>query len=274
MARTVHLNDSFFGRNIGTIGDDGSIRLPDGIWGERVVGHLEKDGIYIPDGLGRKKVIDISPLGRMYLVEDAGLFTRGTWVGSIDADGRVSDANHKIVAELRKGSNDKRDVVDGIFDADEEEADKKKAEPSKYPPKINVTFITIIGVALGAIFAWVVSFQVTPTLFHSGSIDASEKVGLAVILLITTVVIVVVAVKSREGVLATLASCLTMGTLAATLSFAAYILIADPPVGVGEWFLFVFFMPFVCFCWAAAGTVVVALPIIMLKAITGKRKSL
>lgn len=267
MARTVHLNDSFFGHNVGTIGDDGSIRLPDGIWGERVVGHLEKDGIYIPDSLGRRKVIDITPLGRMYLVEDAGLFARGTWVGSIDADGRVSDTNHKIVAELRKGSNGEQDVVDDIFPSDEKEADKKRAGSGENPPIPNVSLITIIGIALGAIFAWVASFQVTPTLFRSGSIDASEKVGLAVILLIMTVVIVIIAVKSREGVLATLASCLTMGTLTAVLSFAAYIFIADPPVGVGEWLLFVFFMPFVCFCWAAAGTVVVALPISALRAI-------
>ena len=273
MGRTIHLNDSFFGRDAGTIDEDGTIKLPNGIWGSQTVGYLEKDGVYVPDGWGKRKVIDISPLGHMYLMEDAGLFSRGTWVGSISPDGEVLDTDRRAVAELRKGLGDGRDVIDDFFGTNEGDGSDGEDEtgpgmgagtttgPGPEPePGIGVTLLKIGAVILVPLAMWAIVSH-TPALLTSESITAGGKAGTAVTLLITAVTVAVISLKSEQGVLPTLIGCLGAGTLAAILSFGAYTLIADPPTGIGDWLLFLLFMPFVCFCWTAATSAVVALPI-------------
>lgn len=267
MGRTIHLNDSFFGRNAGTIDDDGTIRLPDGIWGSQTVGYLEKDGVYVPDGWGRRKVIDISSLGHMFLMEDAGLFSRGTWVGSISPDGEVRDTDRRAVAELRKGLGDGSDTVTEIFGSSEGEGKDDETDDEPGPgtitepkPIIPLALITFGGVVLALAAMWTIVSH-TPALLTSESISAGGQVGVAVTLLFTAVTTVFVSLKSEQGVLSTLVDCLGAGTVVAILTFGAYTLIADPPAGLGDWLLFLLFMPFVCFCWAAATSALVALPI-------------
>lgn len=234
------------------------------------MGHLERDGIYVPDGLKRRKVIDVSPLGHMYLMEDAGLFSRGTWVGSITPDGEVRDTDRRVVAELRKGSGDGSDAVDEIFGADEGKGEDGKIgigpETHTTPgPGISAVLIMVGGIVLTAAAIWVIVSH-TPALLTSESVSAGGKMGLIITLLLTAATVAVISLKSEQGVLPTLTECLWAGTLAATLSFGVYTLIADPPAGLGDWLLFLLFMPFVCFCWAAATSVVVALPICGIKA--------
>lgn len=263
MSRRIHLNDSFFGHDAGTIDDAGTIKLPDGIWGSQTVGYLERDGIYIPDGWGRRKVIDISPVGNMFLMEDAGPFSHGTWVGSITPDGEVRDTDRRVVAELRKESGGGSDVIDEIFgeggETDDEPGSGKKPGPGS-GPGIGAALLKVVGIVLVPAAMWAIVSH-TPALLTSESISAGGKVGTAVTLLLTAATAAVVSLKSEQGVLPTLVECLGAGTLAATLSFGAYTLIADPPAGLGDWLLLLLFMPFVGFCWAAAASAVVALPI-------------
>lgn len=261
------MNDSFFGRDVGTIDDDGTIRLPDGIWGSQAVGYLEKDGVYVPDGWGRRKVIDISPLGHMYLMEDAGLFSRGAWVGSIAPAGEVRDTDRRTVAELRKGLGDGNDIIDEIFGVDEDEDGKTgvgtgtRTSPG---PGIAAVLLRVGGIVLAPAAIWAIVSN-TPAVLASESVSAGGKMGLATTLLLTAATVAFVSLKSEQGVLATLVEGLGAGTLVAILSFGAYTLIADPPTGPGDWLLFLLFMPFVCFCWAAATSAVVALPISVVK---------
>ena len=268
MSRTIHVNDSFFGHDAGRIEDDGTIKLPDGIWGHQTVGYIEKDGIYIPDGLGKRKVIDISSQGHMYLMEDAGLFSRGTWVGSIDPDGRVSDTDHRTVAELRKGLGEGSDTIDAIFHADEGEDGKTGAGTgTRTSPGSGIVaaLFMVSGVVLVPLAMWAIVSH-TPALLTSESISAGGKMGVAVTLLLTAVAVAFVSLKSEQGVFLTLLECIDVGTLAANISFGGYTLIVDPPTGLGDWLLFVLFMPFVGFCWAAVTSVIVALPICGVKA--------
>lgn len=268
MSRTIHVNDSFFGHDAGRIENDGTIKLPDGIWGHQTVGYIEKDGIYIPDGLTRRKVIDISPQGHMYLMEDASLFHRGTWVGSIDPDGRVRDTDRRTVAELRKGLDEGSDTIDEIFGVDGGRDGKTGVGPGTRTspgPGIVASLLMVSGVILIPLAIWAIISH-TPALLTSESISAGGKMGVTVTLLLTAVAVAFVSLKSERGVFLTLRESLGAGTLAAILSFGAYVLIADPPTGLGDWLLFVLFTPFICFCWAAVTSVVVALPISGIKA--------
>lgn len=265
MARTIHLNEGFFGRSIGTIDDSGAIKLPDGIWGERIIGHIRKDGVYIPDGIyGERKVIDISPLGHMYLTEDAGLFCHGTWLGSIDADSRVFDTDRRAVAELRKGIGDSGDVIDEITGVSG--GGETGGKPRPAGPGIPVPLLAVGGavLALGAMWA-IVSH--TPALFTSASIGWLSKLGVAVTLLLTAIAVFVVSAASEQGLLSTLADCLGAGTFVAILAFGAYTLIFDPPTGPENWILVVLFLPIICACWAVAASVIVGLPVYVIKAV-------
>lgn len=268
MSRTIHVNDSFFGHDAGRVETDGTIKLPDGIWGHQTVGYIEKDGIYVPDGWGRRKVIDISSQGHMYLMEDTGLFSHGTWVGSIDPDGRVSDTDRRTVAELRKGLGEGSDTIDEIFRTDEDEDGKTgTGSGTRTSPGSGIVaaLFMVSGVVLVPLAIWAIVSH-TPALLTSESISAGGKMGVAVTLLLTAVAVAFVSLKSERGVFLTLLESLGAGTLAAILSFGAYVLIADPPTGLGDWLLFVLFTPFICFCWAAVTSVVVALPISGIKA--------
>lgn len=275
MARTIHLNDSFFGRDAGTIDDDGTIKLPDGIWGSRTVGYLERDGIYVPDGWSRRKVIDISPLGHMYLMEDAGLLSRGTWVGSITPAGEVRDTDRVTVAELRKGLGSGSDAVDAIFETGEGDENEGETGPGTGTgttigpgpePGVGTVLLKICAVILVPIAMWVIVSS-TPALLTSESVTAGGKLGVAVTLLLTAIAVAIVSLGSGQGVLATLLECVSAGTVVAILSFGAYVLIADAPTELGDWLLLLLFGPFVCFCWAAATTIVVGLPISAIRAI-------
>lgn len=271
MSRTIHLNDSFFGHDVGIVDDDGTVKLPNAIWGSHTVGHLERDGIYVPTRCGKRKVIDITH-GHMYLLEDAGPFSRGTWVGSISSDGEVRDTDRRVVAELRK-SGDGSDVIDEIFGEDkggeadgEPDSSRKTGAITDPEPIIGLALLKAVGIVLVPMAMWAVISR-TPALLTSESVSAGGKMGLVIALLLTAATVAFVSLKSEQSVLSTLVECLGAGTLAATLSFGAYALIADPPTGFGDWLLFLLFMPFVCFCWSAATSVIIALPICGVRAV-------
>ena len=53
MSRTIHVNDSFFGHDAGRIETDGTIKLPDGIWGHQTVGTSRRTvSTFRTDGAG------------------------------------------------------------------------------------------------------------------------------------------------------------------------------------------------------------------------------
>lgn len=90
---------------VATIDDDGTVRVPDTWFSDKVVAHIREDGIYVegPGPLLKRRIARIDN-GRVYSVVDEGWLTYGKLIGSVDEDGTIRDARDRRVGEISGGS--------------------------------------------------------------------------------------------------------------------------------------------------------------------------
>lgn len=252
MAWIIHLNKGLFGTNIGEITDDGRIFFPDGLWGSKVVGYLYDDGIYVDSGLiTKKKIVDIAKDGNMYLTHDEGLFTHGTWVGSIRSDGKVFNTKGENVVDLTG------DEPLPIHDA---------PEPCNFPCSGTSGGVILFGL-FAAVFVlvavWVSLSSFFPML-NSSSISDNSKTGLVLTVVVMGAACGVTIWRKntvKQGLLCGLGSAWVIGALFFTL----YFWVTEGHSSMVDLILLVLGSALFGLGWAIGATVVVGVPLALVK---------
>lgn len=255
MTRKIHVSEGFFGRDIAEIDDDGRILMPEGIWGHKVVGYLKDDGIYIDSGImSQKRVIDIASDGNMYLTSDAGIFSYGTWVGRMAPDGKLYDRDRRNYATIT-GEKSKP--------AQDSEKPSTGAGPV-IPPVPPILILLLPLVALFAIAVLWVPLSSLPQLFNSAYYAGSSKVGLAMTLV--GMGIAAGVASWRPGKFTDMLCCAAMSAWATgTAILVVYSMLVDSPSGTGTIVFLVVGGAIVCISWALGATVVVGIPVFLIK---------
>lgn len=260
MAWRINLNKGIFGTNIGEISDDGRIFFPDGLWGSKVVGYLYDDGIYVEDGfITKKKIVDITKDGNMYLTRDEGLFTHGTWVGSIRSDGKVFNTRGENVVNLSG------DEPLPMFDV---------PEPRVIPGPGGSGGAILFG-AFAFVFVlvaiWVSLSNFFP-LLNSSSVSENSKMGLVFTVVVMGVACGIAIWRSstvKEGLLCGLGSAWVIGTLFYTL----YFWVTEGHSSMADLVLLVLGSALFGLGWAIGATVVVGVPLALVKKVACGRRS-
>lgn len=261
MNKEIYRNEGFSKRYVGRINANGEIKVPDGIIGEDVVGEVRDDGVYVSDGIfSKKQIIEKTASGDLYLTQDRGIFGHGTYIGRIDDDGDVYDAdkNHVLTVEgYAKSSKD----ADSLFSAETEETFRNDGHGDP-APELNLFPLLLLStpIILGGI--WVLAMSL-PGLFITDSVSTNGKIGLTVVAAVMCIAEILAALASAQGgLIATATACTAAGSAVGTIAFIIYTLITEASTfGAGEWLLLIFFTPVICFAWAVAGAVVLGLPI-------------
>ena len=270
MTRKIHVNEGFFGRDVAEIDDNGRILMPEGIWGHKVVGYLKDDGIYVDSGImSQKRVIDIASDGNMYLSSDAGVFSYGTWVGRIAPDGKLYDRDRRnyatITGEKSKPAQEPEEPSDSSSGHDGGSSDTGGTGTGQvFLPisSIPIPFLLLVGLFTVAVL-WV-PLSSLPRLFSSAYIAGSSKVGLTMTLVGMGIATGVVSWKTAK-----FTDMLCYATMSAwatgTAIFVVYSMLVDSPSGTGSIVFLIVGGAIVCISWALGATVVVGIPIFLVK---------
>lgn len=260
MAWTIHLNEGIFGTNIGEVSDDGRIFFPDGLWGSKVVGYLYDDGIYVDGGfISKKKIVDISKDGNMYLTHDEGAFSHGTWVGTIRSDGKVFDTRGDNIIDL--SGNDPLQI-----------ANVSEPRRGSRPPTSGGAVLFLASATVFVLIAVWVSLSNFFPLLNSSSISENSKMGLVLTTLVMGVACGISIWRSgtvKEGLLCGLGSAWVIGVLFYTL----YFLVTEGHSSLVDLVLLVLGSALFGLGWAIGVTVVVGVPLALVKKVACVRCS-